>query len=218
MFAYWDVTTTSEAELEVINAQRVKEAKSNSQSRESAHHNERKLPAEKKTAAKNTVRTCSSSTWTTIRKKLTGHDADGVKYDVAEKRIWCSSCICFIRDDYLSEHLTTPKHLKASKVAAEANVQQASLETAIGVTKALSGTVANKTHLFRCEFVRTLLTSAIAVNKADDFRFFLEKWTKIELTNSSNLLRDYLPVIKVPNVKPSHLTTICTMNNFTLVV
>ena len=48
MFAYWDVKTTSEAEMEVINAQRVKEAKSNSQSRESAHHNERNyLPRRK---------------------------------------------------------------------------------------------------------------------------------------------------------------------------
>ena len=173
MFAYWDVKSTSEAELEVINSQRVRDAKANSQSRESAHHNERKLPAERKTAAKNTVRTCSSQTWTTIRKILKGYDAVGVKFDVAERKIWCSACICFVRDDYLSEHLTTPKHLKASKAAMEANLLQASLETAIRISTGLSGTVANRTHLFRCEFVRTLLTSAIAISKADDFRFFL---------------------------------------------
>lgn len=218
MFAYWDVKTTLEVELEAINAQRIRDAKANSESRESAHHNERKLPAAKKPAAKNSVRTCSSSNWTSIRKKLKGYDAEGVKYDVAEKRIWCSACICFVRDDYLLEHVATPKHLKASKAAEESSVQQASLETAISISTGLSGIVANRTHLFRCEFVRTLLTSAIAINKADELRFFLEKWTKIESTDSSNLLRDYLPVIKVPNLKTSSLILVFTMINITFVV
>jgi hypothetical protein len=148
MFAYWDVKTTSEAESEALDAQRIKDAKANSQSRESAHHNERKLPAAKKPVAKNIVRTCSPLTWTSIRKKLKGYDLEGVKYDVAEKRIWCSACICFVRDDYLLEHVTTPKHLKASKTAVEVNVQQASLETAISISTGLSRTVANRTRDF----------------------------------------------------------------------
>jgi hypothetical protein len=87
--------------------------------------------------------------------------------------------------------------VKAARLATEQNLHQASLETAIKDSKTLSLGLSSRTHLSRCELVRTLLTSALPVRKVDDWRLFLEKWVKVESTDSSNLLRDYLPVIKV---------------------
>ena len=130
-------------------------------------------------------------------RKLTGADVDLIEYNASEKKIWCSACPCFVRDDYLFEHLARDKHLQAARKVAESNVHQTSLVTAISISTILSGRVEARTHLFRCELVRNHLTSAIAINKADDWRPFLEKWCKVECTDSSNLLRTYLPIIKV---------------------
>ena len=98
-----------------------------------------------------------------------------ISYNQAEKRIRCLACICFVRDDNVEDHAATSKHLKASKLATESNLHQTSLENAIKISTTLSNFTPGKTHLLRCELVRTLLTAAIPINKADDLRQFVEK-------------------------------------------
>jgi hypothetical protein len=198
MFAYWTVKDKTAIEIDQIDQRRIGDAKANSESKESELHRPRKvIPAKAASASKDSMRLCNPSTWNTLRSKLTGDDTKVVTYNAAEKRIWCSACPCFVRDDNLSPHILSGKHVAALKVAIEANRHQTSLENAISATSALNGTLSHKTHLFRCELVRTLLTCALSVNKADEIKHFLEKWTKIESTDSSNLLRTYLPIIKV---------------------
>lgn len=197
MLSYW-VAKDNNAEVidvEAIDARRVADAKSNSESRQSDKDRQRVVvPVGRKLKE---GRPCSSFTYSNLKRKLKGIDMDIIQYNAPEKKIWCSACPCFVRDDNLFDHIATEKHQQASKLAIESNLHQASLETAISIAKNLSQNLVGQTHLFRCELVRTLLTSAIAINKADDWRPFLEKWCKVECTDSSNLLRTYLPIIKV---------------------
>ena len=197
MLSYWAAkdNDVEVIDIDVINARRVVDAKSNSESRQSDKHRDRALPVGKSKSKEG--RPCSSFTYSNLKRNLTGADVDLIEYNASEKKIWCSACPCFVRDDYLFEHLARDKHLQAARKVAESNVHQTSLVTAISISTILSGRVEARTHLFRCELVRNHLTSAIAINKADDWRPFLEKWCKVECTDSSNLLRTYLPIIKV---------------------
>ena len=198
MLAYWAVKDHTVPDVELV-VKRVKDAQSNSESRQTEHHRARKIHvgSQKVIVQKSQGRPCTSATWNILKRKLSETDVTLITHDSSEKRIWCAACPCYIRDDNLAEHVLCAKHVKAGKRMIESNLHQASLETAIKDSKTLSLSLSSRTHLFRCELVRVLLTSALPVKKADDFRLFLEKWAKVESTDSSNLLRDYLPVIKV---------------------
>lgn len=199
MFTYWATKNNSIADVENADAQRVSGAKLNSESRQSNLHRERKVAHGSQNPSKNSAatRACSQSAWLSIRRKLSEDAQIFISYNPAEKRIWCSACICFVLDDNVEEHITTTKHKKAARLATDENVHQTSLENAIKISNTLSNFTPGKTHLFRCELVRTFLTAALPISKADDFRPFLEKWSKMQSTDSSNLLREYLPIIKV---------------------
>lgn len=68
-----------------------------------------------------------------------------------------------------------------SKAIREAEIQEESLVAAIKVSKTLSQLQSPSTHLFRCELVRTLLTSGIAISKAHDLQNFLRDGCLIHL-------------------------------------
>ena len=80
------------------------------------------------------------------------------------------------------------KRVKLTKAVAETNVRQASLESAISTSGQLIQDVSMETHVFRCESMRSFLTSGIAVSKADSFRAFFQKWMGVESIDSSKLL------------------------------
>lgn len=199
MFAYWAVKDNSAIDVEALNLQRTDDAKANSESRQSDLHRERRIAIGSQNKPKMTaaLRTCSPSGWNAVHKKLKDDNLILITYSIAEKRIWCSACPCYVRDDNVEDHIATTKHLKASKLAIEENLHQTNLISAITISSTLSKCIPGKTHLFRCELVRTMLTAAMPISKADDWRPFLEKWAKVESTDSSNLLREYLPIIKV---------------------
>jgi hypothetical protein len=60
-----------------------------------------------------------------------------------------------------------------SKATREAEIPEESLLAAIKISKTLSHLQSPSTHLFRCELVRILLTSGIAISKAHDLQKFL---------------------------------------------
>ena len=194
MLVYWAAKET--VDVEVMDARRIEDARKNSESRQAESHRSRILAVGKKKSAPE-YRPCSATHFAALRRNLKGNDLISIEYLTAEKKLWCSACPCFVGDDNLLDHVVTVKHLSASKAAMESNLRQSSLVSAISISKTLSENILPKTHLFRCELVRTLLTSALPVYKADDLREIFEKWTKIELTDSSNLMRAYLPIIKV---------------------
>lgn len=202
MFTYWAVKDNSVVDIEELDARRKADAKINSESRQSSLHRERKIAVGSQNKPKVTaaLRVCSQSSWLIIKKKLKGDDIILVTYNVAEKRIYCSACVCYVRDDNVEDHIVTGKHEKASKLTVESNLHQTNLENAIKISTTLSNCVPGRTHLFRCELVRTLLTAAMPISKADDWRSFLEKWVRVESTDSTNLLREYLPIIKVTRI------------------
>jgi hypothetical protein len=194
LFSYY---TKSVIDVEALDERRANEAKANSTSRESDLHRERKIKVGSQNKAKD-VRTCSITMFTSLKKKLLrDDDLVLVTYDNAEKRIYCSACPCYVRDDNIEAHIKCEKHLTAATIAVRDNLHQSKLENAIMISTTLSNCIPGKTHLFRCELTRNLLTAAIPVYKVDELRLLLQKWLKIELTHSSNLLREYLPIIKV---------------------
>ena len=197
MLAYWSAKETNAVDVEILNEKRVADAKANSESRQTENHRDRKGHVGSQVAKKDTGRPCTISTWNVIKKKLSETDKILITHNTTEKRIWCAACPCFIRDDNLQDHVSTAKHIKAAKITLEDNLHQSNLEFAIKSSKSLSIGLCSRTHLFRSELVRTLLTAALPIKKADDWRQFLEKWVKVESTDSSNLLTDYLPIIMV---------------------
>ena len=193
MLSYW---TAAVIDVEAVDRRRIADAKENSESKESGQSRERIVAVGKEQSRKE-ARPCSASVFSGLKRQLKGDDLILIEYQIDLKRIWCSGCGCPVRNDNLAVHVNTPKHVTKAKTAIETKLRQASLVTAISESKNLSRNVLNETHLFRCDLVRTLLCSATAIQKADDFRDFLLRWTKTEMTDSSNLLRTYLPIIKV---------------------
>ena len=194
MFTYYNKAVI---DVEAVNERRANEAKINSMSRESNLHRDRKGKVGSQNKTKD-VRTCTLSQFTSLQRKLLRNDdVILITYDTAERRIFCSACPCYVRDDNIEAHIKCEKHLAAAAAAVEANLHQTRLENAITISTTLSNCIPGKTHLFRCELTRNLLTAAIPIYKADELRPLIQKWMKIELTHSSNLLREYLPIIKV---------------------
>ena len=194
LFSYY---TKSVIDVEAVDERRANEAKDNSTSRESDLHRDRRGKVGSQNKA-NDVRTCSISQFTSLKKKLLrDDDLVLITYDTAEKRIFCSACPCYVRDDNVASHIMCEKHVAAAIRAVKENLHQTRLENAIKISTTLSNCIPGKTHLYRCELTRNFLTAAIPVYKVDELRLLLERYLKIELTHSSNLLREYLPIIKV---------------------
>jgi hypothetical protein len=63
-----------------------------------------------------------------------------------------------------------------SKAIRDAEIHEESLVAAIRISKTLSQLQSPSTHLFRCELVRTLLTSGIAISKAHDLHNKFMRW------------------------------------------
>ena len=194
MFTYYNKAVI---DVEAVNERRANETKINSMSRESNLHRDRKGKVGSQNKTKD-VRTCTLSQFTSLQRKLLRNDdVILITYDTAERRIFCSACPCYVRDDNIEAHIKCEKHLAAAAAAVKANLHQTRLKNAITISTTLSNCIPGKTHLFRCELTRNLLTAAILIYKADELRPLIQKWMKIELTHSSNLLREYLPIIKV---------------------
>ena len=90
-----------------------------------------------------------------------------------------------------------------SKASREAEIQEESLVAAIRNSDFVGPSESPSTHLFRCELMRTMLTSGIAMSKAHDLQIFLKKWITPALSDSSNSIMDYLQITKVSQRMPT---------------
>lgn len=206
MFAYY-CQAGKITDVDAINLKRVEEATTNSKSREADAHRERKSETHSQNKSRSVAaeRTCSLNNWNSLKKLLAEDDLLLITYRNVEKRIWCSACPSYIRDDNVENHIKCGKHLKRKAIVAVENLHQSNLGTAIANSTTLSKCLSNNTHQFRCELVENLLKSGKPIAQADDLRPFLNKWSKMESTNSTHLLSDYLPIVKV--CKHMHLYT-----------
>jgi hypothetical protein len=200
MFSYYVVTAnTTEAERVALDTRRVTEAKINSESRESAkcHERKTKIHSQSDTRGKSKTRPCPKQLWDSLFKNLNENDKKLIEYDGVLKTIWCAACACFVRGDALVGHVITGKHKGNIEVSLEKRLHYTRIENAINGSTLLSKSVANRTHLFRCDLVETILTAGDPMRKSDEYRDFHERWINIQQTDSSNLTRYYLPIITV---------------------
>lgn len=170
--------TKSVIDVEALDERRANEAKANSKSRESDLHRGRKGKGGSQKKASE-IRYCSRSLFVFLAKDISDDDKVLVKYEISSRRIFCSACPCYVRDDNFDAHLKSEKHRNGAKIAINENLHQAKLETAISISTTLSNCVPGQTHLFRCELTRNLLTAAIPVYKADELRNLLQRYLKI---------------------------------------
>ena len=115
LFTYY---TKSVIDVEALDERRANEAKANSTSRESDLHRGRKGKVGSQNKAKE-IRYCSSSLFESLKKRLLkGNDNEAlITYDNIERRIFCSACPCYVRDDNLDAHIKSEKHHTGAKVA-----------------------------------------------------------------------------------------------------
>ena len=165
--------TKSVIDVEALDERRANEAKANSKSRESDLHRGRKGKGGSQKKASE-IRFCSRSLFVSLAKDISDDDKVLVEYEISSRRIFCSACPCYVRDDNFDAHLKSE-----TKIAINENLHQAKLETAISISTTLSNCVPGQTHLFRCELTRNLLTAAIPVYKADELRNLLQRYLKI---------------------------------------
>lgn len=140
------------------------------------------------------MRIISDKTRSGIMNAFGNQELDAVN---SEKRKWVANTKL---PDTPAESIKR-KRIK-SKAIREAEIQEESLVAAIRISKALSPSQSPSTHLFRCELMRTMLTSGIAISKAHDLQIFLKKWMP-DLSDSSNSLMDYLLITKVSQRVPT---------------
>jgi hypothetical protein len=109
MFTYWAAKNNNVIDVEALVKRRADDAKLNSESRQSESHRERRVAvgSQNNTKVMAADRMCSNASWLAAKKKLKGQDLLAITYQIGEKRIWCSACPCFVRDDNLDAHVVT---------------------------------------------------------------------------------------------------------------
>ena len=119
--------------------------------------------------------------------------------------IYCRLCFGDIRPGVAwKEHNVSEKHIRNRKKNASSHCRQSSLQALVskGVKNGLlsDAVVPPEVHLFRIETVREFLVSGRPIVTIDDLRPYLERISKLPLTHSSHLIRDYLPLISDENL------------------
>jgi hypothetical protein len=139
MFSYWAVRDNTVIDVEALAKRRVDDARLNSESIQSGAHRESKIALGSQTNTKTITadQTITEYGWRAANKKLAGN-LHIISYLNVEKKIWCSACPCYVRDDNSEAHNVTGKHLKAAKKAVEANLHQTNIQNAINLSKTLS--------------------------------------------------------------------------------
>ena len=128
--------------------------------------------------------------------KLSTDDKKVIIHDPIKLTITCECCNEYVRSDNIHGHCDSSKHKRKRDRWNALIKKQATLRDFIERTKSLSRNVHTDEHMMRLDWTRRMLIANVPIEKSNDFREFLETWTKHDLTDSSHLLRDYLEIIQ----------------------
>ena len=137
--------------------------------------------------------------WNKIYDSLNIADKIVIRWDDTTGEIHCGCCPAVVRNDNIEFHVKGKKHMDKLKVATENKLRQESMRTSIIKSNKMTRNIDENTHLFRAEFLRVLLECGIPYSKAAVYgplNTFIENWTKMSVTDSSHLVRDYLHLIE----------------------